>query len=772
MIFMGMSIQAVAGPAEDAALIKACEGGNKDSAAKALEDGANPNASGEWRQAPALHLALSRGYPELVELLLKAGADCNLKAGDGATALHAAASAWYGSYAEEEERVVLNLNRMLEKGLSVQARDQQGSDALSVAAGNGPALVKILLEKGAVVSAGALATAFEDGNGRTVDLLIAAGADPMAVLEDGSTMLHALARAGFNDDFRGLYELLKAKGVDLEARNKEGRTALLEAAGVEAPSGVAWFLKQGADGKVVDSQGQTALMLICRREDEYSELSPDLLADLIRAGCELDAVDHEGKSAMVISEQRPDWRNVLTLMKAGANCRDPRRLLETALLAWRVQPADPAVMRHTLAFLLPAVSGVAEVVVQGRPVVQEMVFLGDPYLVYLALKNGAAVDGTDPEGRTALMWASAFLAEEMKEMLLKAGADPARRDQSGKTAADWAGQASASWTRPGVAAAGPVAVDGERDVFGAIASENAELLKALLTENRGRAGEVKFGLTALQWAALHGQVAASALLLESGAGRMEPGREGKSPWALAVLANQAGWCRWFLQETKEGERAALVGVAGEREDGELTLAMAGLLLDFGWKPSAQQADKILERNQDGSDSGKVRGRLEELAKDSAHPADRSHGKPWDPFAPENDPRRPSAGATGTAEEAEKLLWNAVIRQETGVLRFCFAGGMRVKPGSGLLLRAAYLGNVEVARLLLAHGADLHETDTEGNMAVHQAASEGRRDLMDLLIREGASLTTKNKEGRTALDVARVAGYVDWADEWERKPATK
>jgi ankyrin repeat protein len=119
-----------------------------------------------------------------------------------------------------------------------------------------------------------------------------------------------------------------------------------------------------------------------------------------------------------------------------------------------------------------------------------------------------------------------------------------------------------------------------------------------------------------------------------------------------------------------------------------------------------------------------------------------------------------------------LLWNAVIRQETGVLRFCFAGGMRVKPGSGLLLRAAYLGNVEVARLLLAHGADLHETDTEGNMAVHQAASEGRRDLMDLLIREGASLTTKNKEGRTAVDVARVAGYVEWADEWERKPATK
>ena len=111
----------------------------------------------------------------------------------------------------------------------------------------------------------------------------------------------------------------------------------------------------------------------------------------------------------------------------------------------------------------------------------------------------------------------------MKEMLLKAGADPARRDQSGKTAADWAGLASASWTRPGAADAGPVETAEERDVFGAVASGSADLLKALLTEKPERTGEVKFGLTALQWAALHGQVAASALLLESGAGRMEPG---------------------------------------------------------------------------------------------------------------------------------------------------------------------------------------------------------------------------------------------------------
>ena len=776
LLFIGSIIPLRAGPAEDAALVKACEYGNADSAAKALREGGNPNASGGWKQAPALHLALREANSECVNLLLEAGADFNLKDENGATALHAAAGAWYEGFRDREEKAVVNMNRMLGKGLSVHARDGQGRDVLEVAAGNGPTLAEILLQKGAAVSAGALGNAFRDANRRTVDLLIAAGADPMAVLGDGSTMLHGLARAGLNADYRGLFELLKLKGVNSEARNQQGRTALLEAAEVEDSKGVAWLLQQGLDAGVADNEGQTALILLCKREGEYPEIDPDVLTTLLGAGCALEAVDHAGMSALAISGQRLNWPNVLTLMQAGAKGRDTRKLLEAALLAWRLRPADPAVVRLTLGLLLPVVSGGAQVVVQGRPLVQEMVFLGDPYLVHLALKNGAAVDGIDAEGRNALMWASACLAEEMKEMLLKAGADPARRDLSGKSAADWAGLASGLWdasgSGSGKAATGPVAMVEERDVFGAIASGNADLLKTLLTEKPEQFAEVRFGLTALQWAALHGQVVASEILLFSGAGRMEPGAEGQSPWALAVLADQAGWCRWFLQETAEEERTVLVEAAAKAGEVELTLAMAGVFLDFGWKPSTMRADKILERIQDGPDPGKVRLRLEELAKDPSNPKDRSGEKPQDPFAPENDTGRPAATVIGTAKAAEKLLWDAVICQETGVLRFCFAGGMRVKPGSGLLHRAAYTGNAEVARLLLAHGADVHESNAEGNQAAHQAASEGRRDLMDLLIREGASLSTKNKEGRTALEEARKAGYLDWADEWERRAARK
>ncbi len=204
----------------------------------------------------------------------------------------------------------------------------------------------------------------------------------------------------------------------------------------------------------------------------------------------------------------------------------------------------------------------------------------------------------------------------------------------------------------------------------------------------------------------------------------------------------------------------------------MTLAMAGVLLDFGWKPGRPQVDQILQQNQDGPDAGKVRLRLQEWARDPAKPTDPSPTKPWDPFAPENDTGRPGAGTTGTAEAMENLLWNAVIGQETGVLRFCLAQGLRVKPGSGLLLRAAFLGNVEVARLLLDHGADVHEADAEGDLAVHVAAMQGRREMVDLLIQEGASLTTKNKEGRSALEEARESGYVEWADGWERRAVLK
>ena len=59
-------------------------------------------------------------------------------------------------------------------------------------------------------------------------------------------------------------------------------------------------------------------------------------------------------------------------------------------------------------------------------------------LVRDLLDRGARVDDADDRGRTALMIAAERGHAEVAKLLLAHGADPARREQQGKTAADLA----------------------------------------------------------------------------------------------------------------------------------------------------------------------------------------------------------------------------------------------------------------------------------------------------------------------------------------------
>jgi hypothetical protein len=87
-----------------------------------------------------LHYAANNGHTDIVELLLKAGANPNGKDDAGETPLHSAVM-------EGKQDVAA---RLLDKGADVNAQDDQGATALHVAAMKGrPELVDLLLAKGA-----------------------------------------------------------------------------------------------------------------------------------------------------------------------------------------------------------------------------------------------------------------------------------------------------------------------------------------------------------------------------------------------------------------------------------------------------------------------------------------------------------------------------------------------------------------------------------------------------------------------------------------------
>ena len=63
------------------------------------------------------------------------------------------------------------------------------------------------------------------------------------------------------------------------------------------------------------------------------------------------------------------------------------------------------------------------------------------------------------------------------------------------------------------------------------------------------------------------------------------------------------------------------------------------------------------------------------------------------------------------------------------------------------------GGVEVARLLIAAGADVSRKCEHGRTALQMAAAWGHLDLVRLLVENGADPSIRDDEGRTPADIA-------------------
>ena len=72
----------------------------------------------------------------------------------------------------------------------------------------------------------------------------------------------------------------------------------------------------------------------------------------------------------------------------------------------------------------------------------------------------------------------------------------------------------------------------------------------------------------------------------------------------------------------------------------------------------------------------------------------------------------------------------------------------------LMRVAAVSGNVNVAKVLIHHGANVHTKDKEGKTTLMNAALNGFEALVKLLVKKGVSVKLKSEHRKTALDFAR------------------
>lgn len=78
-----------------------------------------------------------------------------------------------------------------------------------------------------------------------------------------------------------------------------------------------------------------------------------------------------------------------------------------------------------------------------------------------------------------------------------------------------------------------------------------------------------------------------------------------------------------------------------------------------------------------------------------------------------------------------------------------------------LVLATYLGNREIAKLLIERGADLNYQDPMMGMTALMGVSfKGQAALAQLLLEKGADAHLKTKNGETALDFAKKSGVAE------------
>ncbi|HEX3836737.1 MAG TPA: ankyrin repeat domain-containing protein [Steroidobacteraceae bacterium] len=453
--------------------------GDAHLAAMLLAAGARPNVKTDTGMTPLL-LACEAGKPELVEELLRGGADPNQTLSGGETPLMMAART--GS--------VPVLKLLLARGASVDAREvKRGTTALMWAAANGnPEAVRFLLSKGADLTARSGTTdpgrrpyLAQTGRERIQEFVGGYGLAGRVEKQDGSPAAelaaaklvaeqiatakqvlaeHPLPKPPPPSRIRwgGLTPLMFAtrqgdmatakvlveSGADVNEVSSFGWTALLVATQNKYYKLGEYLLQHGAKPNLANGGGWTPLYIATDNRNieggDYPVRKPDMdhldfIKELLAAGADPNMRMHSSTETRTVFTNQWLVENGATPFLRAAQSGD--LVLMKLLLEHGADPSIATDFSVTPLMVASGIGWVEGVTYEWSP--QETL-----ETVKFLLDHGANVNAQDTEDlRTALMGAAHKGRNDVVELLVQHGADPALHDIGSRDTVH--GLAGVSW---------------------------------------------------------------------------------------------------------------------------------------------------------------------------------------------------------------------------------------------------------------------------------------------------------------------------------------
>lgn len=782
---------------------EACTSGDVEKVRTALAAGLNPEFTLREYQKPPLVLAVEHGKREIVRLLMTHGArseDARSAALEAATAGVPAAGATSDPFQSSSGKAdiadtLLMIDLLTELGSDVNAHE---GAALVVAAGRDiRVLDKLVLSGGAPTNA-CLVRAVRCGKTDVFEALLKAGFDPKWTDEHGLSLLqHAVV-----SNNTALLERLTALGLAVNGRDRRGRTAIFEALDSEAMDSLAWLVEHGADLNAADKDGVTPLMFQAGRRQWHGH---EVLNYLTEERARVDAKDAKHRQALDYAAAASAWENAATLLQLGAVPSDPKDLLSMIARKSLSGEVDQKVLIPFVTQLRPHLSGLSGLKVGQWPLMSWAVFVGSEPLALLLQQSGADINATDENGCTPLMYASRLGQPSMVAWLAKAGADPARKDHAGLTAAEWAKRVSLI---PAAADSGYADTSEIQrpepdvdDIFAAIAKNRADDVKRILSADPKAVTLKRAGMGPVHLAAALGRRELLKLLFEHGASAQAPAADSLLPVAIAAQFNQVQTAVELGMSLDASDRQAQIDqlrTLWQDVPRSHKLDVLKVMLMLGWKARGDDALFALENAVSDHDQPL----LEKLLSQGISP-EPVLKQTNDPFVPgeshknvlecaamdedtvmlglllksvpvkearwrENITEALQYAASAGNLPAVRLLveeagadLNASLRAYHGVSSFISVPEDE-KVGYTALCFALEHGRSAVVEYLLAHGAKPLGCDSFSRPALSAAVVSGDLKLVKLMLEKHAELDAVSKERRSALHEAAERGFLEAA----------